>query len=84
MELDFLLRFPFKAGVTSPVDFLQNQGWGGIKVGTQPGTGSPLPTPNGDVHQAHQPCHSVKLGAPGAGPQDTGCLPVRGDSTFLP
>lgn len=31
-ELDFLLRFPFKAGVVSPVDFLQNQGWGGIKV----------------------------------------------------
>lgn len=36
MELDFLLRFPFKAGVTSPVDFLQHQGWGGIKVGLQP------------------------------------------------
>ncbi|XP_025892623.1 dynein heavy chain 17, axonemal [Nothoprocta perdicaria] len=32
VELDFLLRFPFKAGVTSPVDFLQSQGWGGIKV----------------------------------------------------
>ncbi|XP_040845777.1 dynein heavy chain 17, axonemal isoform X2 [Ochotona curzoniae] len=32
MELDFLLRFPFKAGVTSPVDFLQHQGWGGIKA----------------------------------------------------
>lgn len=32
-ELDFLLRFPSKAGVTSPVDFLQPQGWGGIKVG---------------------------------------------------
>ncbi|XP_065591374.1 dynein axonemal heavy chain 17 isoform X2 [Cyrtonyx montezumae] len=31
-ELDFLLRFPFKTGVTSPVDFLQPQGWGGIKV----------------------------------------------------
>ncbi|XP_054702261.1 dynein axonemal heavy chain 17 [Grus americana] len=31
-ELDFLLRFPSKAGVTSPVDFLQPQGWGGIKV----------------------------------------------------
>lgn len=36
LELDFLLRFPFKAGVTSPVDFLQHQSWGGIKVG--PGT----------------------------------------------
>ncbi|XP_071672368.1 dynein axonemal heavy chain 17 isoform X2 [Patagioenas fasciata] len=32
VELDFLLRFPCKAGVTSPVDFLQHQGWGGIKV----------------------------------------------------
>ncbi|NWW98330.1 DYH17 protein, partial [Caloenas nicobarica] len=32
VELDFLLRFPSKAGVTSPVDFLQHQGWGGIKV----------------------------------------------------
>ncbi|XP_054988433.1 dynein axonemal heavy chain 17 [Sorex araneus] len=32
LELDFLLRFPFKAGVQSPVDFLQNQGWGGIKA----------------------------------------------------
>lgn len=34
-ELDFLLRFPFKAGLVSPVDFLQPQGWGGIKVGVQ-------------------------------------------------
>ncbi|OBS73367.1 hypothetical protein A6R68_12044 [Neotoma lepida] len=32
MELDFLLRFPFKAGVVSPVDFLQHQSWGGIKA----------------------------------------------------
>ncbi|NXU59271.1 DYH17 protein, partial [Turnix velox] len=31
-ELDFLLRFPSKPDVTSPVDFLQSQGWGGIKV----------------------------------------------------
>ncbi|NXD84162.1 DYH17 protein, partial [Halcyon senegalensis] len=31
-ELDFLLRFPSKAGVTSPVDFLQPQSWGAIKV----------------------------------------------------
>ncbi|XP_015211854.2 dynein axonemal heavy chain 17 [Lepisosteus oculatus] len=31
-ELDFLLRFPFKAGLISPVDFLSNQGWGGIKA----------------------------------------------------
>ncbi|NXE29303.1 DYH17 protein, partial [Ardeotis kori] len=32
VELDFLLRFPSKANVASPVDFLQPQGWGGIKV----------------------------------------------------
>uniref|UniRef100_A0A8C3EQ44 Dynein axonemal heavy chain 17 n=1 Tax=Corvus moneduloides TaxID=1196302 RepID=A0A8C3EQ44_CORMO len=31
-ELDFLLRFPSKAGATSPVDFLQHQGWGAIKA----------------------------------------------------
>ncbi|XP_056152705.1 dynein axonemal heavy chain 17-like [Lampris incognitus] len=31
-ELDFLLRFPFKAGLSSPVDFLTNQCWGGIKA----------------------------------------------------
>ncbi|XP_038597832.1 LOW QUALITY PROTEIN: dynein heavy chain 17, axonemal [Tachyglossus aculeatus] len=31
-ELDFLLRFPSKAGLASPVDFLLPQGWGGIKV----------------------------------------------------
>uniref|UniRef100_A0A4W3K7X4 Dynein axonemal heavy chain 17 n=1 Tax=Callorhinchus milii TaxID=7868 RepID=A0A4W3K7X4_CALMI len=30
MELDFLLRFPYKVGFISPVDFLSNQGWGGI------------------------------------------------------
>ncbi|XP_010006976.1 PREDICTED: dynein heavy chain 17, axonemal [Chaetura pelagica] len=32
LELDFLLRFPAKAGVTSPVDFLHHQGWGAIKM----------------------------------------------------
>ncbi|NXK40473.1 DYH17 protein, partial [Piprites chloris] len=31
-ELDFLLRFPSKAGVTSPVDFLQTLGWGAVKA----------------------------------------------------
>ncbi|XP_039572046.1 dynein heavy chain 17, axonemal isoform X4 [Passer montanus] len=31
-ELDFLLRFPCKTGVTSPVDFLQNQNWGAVKA----------------------------------------------------
>ncbi|GLV39554.1 Dynein heavy chain at 93AB [Carabus blaptoides fortunei] len=29
-ELDFLLRFPIKPHVTSPVDFLSNVSWGGI------------------------------------------------------
>ncbi|XP_037924668.1 dynein beta chain, ciliary isoform X3 [Hermetia illucens] len=29
-ELDFLLRFPVKPHVTSPVDFLSNSSWGGI------------------------------------------------------
>ncbi|XP_055509862.1 dynein axonemal heavy chain 17-like [Leucoraja erinacea] len=32
LHLDFLLRFPFKVGATSPVDFLSHQGWGGILV----------------------------------------------------
>uniref|UniRef100_A0A8C5IYP6 Dynein axonemal heavy chain 17 n=1 Tax=Junco hyemalis TaxID=40217 RepID=A0A8C5IYP6_JUNHY len=31
-ELDFLLRFPSKTGVTSPVDFLPNQNWGAVKA----------------------------------------------------
>ena len=31
-ELDFLLRFPVQANATSPVDFLNNISWGGIKV----------------------------------------------------
>lgn len=31
-ELDFLLRYPVQPGVTSPVDFLSNHSWGGIKV----------------------------------------------------
>uniref|UniRef100_A0A3Q2SZQ2 Dynein axonemal heavy chain 9 n=1 Tax=Fundulus heteroclitus TaxID=8078 RepID=A0A3Q2SZQ2_FUNHE len=30
-ELDFLLRYPVQPGVTSPVDFLTNHSWGGIK-----------------------------------------------------
>ncbi|PSN32950.1 Dynein beta chain [Blattella germanica] len=30
-ELDFLLRFPIMPNLTSPVDFLTNMGWGGIK-----------------------------------------------------
>lgn len=29
-DLDFLLRFPIKPHVTSPVDFLSNNSWGGI------------------------------------------------------
>ncbi|XP_063817028.1 dynein axonemal heavy chain 9 isoform X3 [Pseudophryne corroboree] len=32
VELDFLLRFPAQPGLTSPVDFLSNQSWGGIKA----------------------------------------------------
>ncbi|KAI3381366.1 hypothetical protein SNEBB_008024 [Seison nebaliae] len=31
-ELDFLLRFPIVPNVTSPVDFLSNVSWGGIKA----------------------------------------------------
>ncbi|NXI37002.1 DYH9 protein, partial [Galbula dea] len=32
VELDFLLRYPAEAGVTSPVEFLSNHSWGGIKA----------------------------------------------------
>ncbi|XP_063312141.1 dynein axonemal heavy chain 9 [Pelobates fuscus] len=32
IELDFLLRYPAQPGLTSPVDFLSNQSWGGIKA----------------------------------------------------
>ncbi|KAK2835022.1 hypothetical protein Q5P01_015506 [Channa striata] len=31
IELDFLLRYPVLPGVLSPVDFLSNHSWGGIK-----------------------------------------------------
>ncbi|XP_024130607.1 dynein heavy chain 9, axonemal [Oryzias melastigma] len=31
VELDFLLRCPIQPGGTSPVDYLSNQAWGGIK-----------------------------------------------------
>jgi dynein heavy chain len=31
-ELDFLLRFPIKPDQGSPVDFLSNNGWGGVKA----------------------------------------------------
>ncbi|XP_023385619.1 dynein heavy chain 9, axonemal [Pteropus vampyrus] len=31
-ELDFLLRSPVQEGVTSPVEFLSHQAWGGIKA----------------------------------------------------
>lgn len=34
-ELDFLLRFPHIHELTSPVDFLSNVGWGGIKYLSQ-------------------------------------------------
>ena len=32
VELDFLLRFPAVPNVVSPVDFLSNFCWGGIKA----------------------------------------------------
>ncbi|XP_025057963.1 dynein heavy chain 9, axonemal [Alligator sinensis] len=32
VELDFLLRYPLQLGVTSPVEFLSNHSWGGIKA----------------------------------------------------
>ena len=32
VELDFLLRFPATPNVTTPVDFMNNNSWGGIKV----------------------------------------------------
>ncbi|KAG8226803.1 hypothetical protein J437_LFUL002849 [Ladona fulva] len=31
LELDFLLRYPYVQNITSPVDFLSNSSWGGIK-----------------------------------------------------
>ena len=31
-ELDFLLRFPVVINVVSPVDFLSNWSWGGVKA----------------------------------------------------
>lgn len=31
-ELDFLLRYPVVLNVGSPVDFLTNTSWGGIKA----------------------------------------------------
>jgi len=31
VEVDFLLRFPYLPDLTSPVDFLSNVSWGGIK-----------------------------------------------------
>ncbi|XP_025160705.1 dynein beta chain, ciliary-like [Harpegnathos saltator] len=31
VEVDFLLRFPYLPDLTSPVDFLSNDGWGGVK-----------------------------------------------------
>lgn len=32
IELDFFLRFPITPHVTSPVDFLSNQSWGGVRT----------------------------------------------------
>lgn len=42
-ELDFLLRYPVQPGVTSPVDFLSNHSWGGIKVQREAGMAVSLP-----------------------------------------
>lgn len=70
-ELDFLLRFPFKAGVQSPVDFLQHQGWGGIKVRARP-------LPAGTAGMLGDP------GRPRGGPGALGHLPVHGAPAFLP
>ena len=30
-ELEFLLRYPYVPNLTTPVDFLNDQSWGGIK-----------------------------------------------------
>lgn len=70
-ELDFLLRFPFKAGVVSPVDFLQHQGWGGIKVRARP-------LPAGAAAMLGGPRR------PRCGPGALGCLPVHGAAAFPP
>lgn len=35
-ELEFLLRSPVQTGTCSPVEFLSDQAWGGIKVSTSP------------------------------------------------
>ncbi len=32
IELDFLLRFPVVPNVVSPVEFLSNWSWGGVKA----------------------------------------------------
>lgn len=31
-ELEFLLRYPYVPNLTSPVDFLNDESWGGIKA----------------------------------------------------
>lgn len=69
-ELDFLLRFPFKAGVVSPVDFLQHQGWGGIKVGvgTLPAAAGPAARAGTDIQGPGE--------APELGPRCRGLLPA--------
>lgn len=62
MELDFLLRFPFKAGVVSPVDFLQHQSWGGIKVGPR-AQRRPLPGREEDACAAPRVTGQKRAGA---------------------
>lgn len=79
VELDFLLRFPFKAGVLSPVDFLQHQGWGGIKVGvgTLSLSGGSLLTPGMFTTRYHRPDVQGPGEAPEVGLEGRGLPPAR-------
>lgn len=79
VELDFLLRFPFKAGVLSPVDFLQHQGWGGIKVGvgTPSCSGGSLLTPGMFTTRYHRLDVQGPGEAPEVGPGGRGLPPAR-------
>ena len=85
VELDFLLRFPFKAGVLSPVDFLQHQGWGGIKVGvgTLSRSGGSLLTPGMFTTRYHRPDVQGPGEAPEVGLEGRGSRQLAGNSTFL-
>lgn len=82
VELEFLLRFPSKAGALSPVDFLQHQGWGGIKVGCVP---SLPPSPWGSRWGRLQGGHSAKRGGGRTPEEGPGCrgLPAGSQETLL-